>query len=174
MGKLIRSSSLKVKVAYDTFYTLYINQFGHFQAIRKISTDRQTNLVIETPLLSFKMRYPKSFSKLSLRIRQYILRVNLFTYTENNNIFMTFNKRIWIGQPTSKSLVIKQKKSEKIWICENVSKRFFLPLQCPHSPETENTPKKVIPLIKFIIVTAQPPLNHNPLPQHNKKLDETR
>ncbi len=58
MGKLIRSSSLKVKVAYDTFYTLYINQFGHFQAIRKISTDgqtdRQTNLVIEAPPRSLK------------------------------------------------------------------------------------------------------------------------
>ena len=58
MGKLIRSSSLKVKVAYDTFYTLYINQFGHFQAIRKISTDgqtdRPTNLVIEAPPRSLK------------------------------------------------------------------------------------------------------------------------
>ena len=55
MGKLIRSSSLKVKVAYDTFYTLYINQFGHFQAIRKISTDGQTeNLVIEAPPRSLK------------------------------------------------------------------------------------------------------------------------
>ena len=62
MGKLIRSSSLKVKVAYDTFYTLYINQFGHFQAIRKISTDgqtdrqtdKQTNLVIEAPPRSLK------------------------------------------------------------------------------------------------------------------------
>ena len=56
MGKLIRSSSLKVKVAYDTFYTLYINQFGHFQAIRKISTDRQTEkLVIEAPPRSLKI-----------------------------------------------------------------------------------------------------------------------
>ena len=72
MGKLIRSSSLKVKVAYDTFFTLYINQFGHFQAIRKISTDRQTdiqkNIVIEAPPRSLKILEIKEINQMGIEM----------------------------------------------------------------------------------------------------------